>query len=655
MQIFVAIVIMLVYLTILILIGTCTKKWVSDASDYILAGREFGVVANSIELCAIALAGSLMTFLPSLAIQYGLKTALVQYVLVLGLGYAVYGILFGKLARDSGAHSVAEYLELRFDFKVRTLVAVISSVAMIGIAANNVQAITSVVNRMTGIPQFITASFCFFLIILVSITGGFWSITLTDIVQLVIGIGAIFAFLVYLGGHFGGWSFLASHFPSVNLWTTGTNGESMRFFSVKYPSGLTMILNFMVFLLWGNNYYFMRLSTCRNGRVACASYMLTGLVCIPVLLLPVTLIGVYAAAVCPEQFWGRHVVDGASALSVLVNQVPAVLKVVLVIGFVAITVSTASTALIGVTSTVSRDIWERRFRPDMSKKEELNVQKRLMFAVALIGWGLCFYSGGPIQMFGFVTSWLGPVAVLVLMAAACPRFTSKGAFYGSVSGVLLLTASSVMNMMGLHNIFVRIHSSILGILSTLIVGTVISLFTRPNYYGRRKKSSVPGSQTPVVLSSFDREILGMIRYGPVTMSEITDYFGCDSRMSKMAVETLDRGGYIVRKGKRFSSFFHFDITGLGRSVLAALPKREQCLAEAGLSLEQFEFLVCAGMSWDELQRYAAERGYDSLKMAAIISVLDHRGYVRQCGLMKRHVKVTASGHDILNRYSNLSI
>lgn len=655
MQIIAAAVALLIYLAVLLLIGIYTKKWVSDASDYMLAGREFGVAANVIELCAIALAGSLMTFLPSLVIQYGLRTALIRYVLILGLGYAVYGVLYGKLARDSGAQSVAEYLELRFDFKVRTLVAVISSFAMLGISANNVLAITNVINRMIGIPQIIIASICFFIIILFSVMGGFWGITLTDMIQLIIGGSAIFALLVYLTSHFGGWSFLVTHFPSVNLWTTGTNGESMRFFSARYPSGLTMILNFMVFLLWGNNYYFLRLNTCRNGRVARSSYMITGLVCIPVLLAPVTLLGAYAAAIYPERFWGRHVVDGASALSLLIDNAPMLLKIFMLIGFLAITVSTASTALIGVTSTVSRDIWKRRFRPDMTKEEELKVQKRLMFFVALIGWALCFYSGGTIRMFGFVTSWLGPVAVLVLMAALCPRFTSKGALYGSAAGVLLLTASSIMNMMGVHNSLVCIHSSILGIISTLVVGTVISLFTKSNYYGQRKWRRIPeeGGRNQVILSNFDRSVLEMIRYGTITMAEITDYIGCDSRMSKMAVETLDKGGYIIRKGIRFSNFFHFEITRLGRSVLKELPESEKRLAEAGLSREQFEFLVCAESSREELQRYISQQGYGSLKTTAVISLLDHRGYVRQRGMMKRQVIVTKSGHEIIDKYSNL--
>lgn len=651
MKLEVALIALFIYLIIMVWAGLYARRWVSDSSEFMLAGREFGMLANVMELCAIALAGSLMTFLPSLVIRYGLRTALIQYVLVLGLGYALYGVMYGKLARDSGAQSVAEYLELRFDFKVRTLIAILTSFAMLGIAANNVLSIAKVINQLLGIPQFLITTICFAIIIIFSVAGGFWGITFTDMIQLIIGEGAVIALLIYLYHRFGGRAFLVSHFPSVNLWTTGTAGEGMRFFSLRYPSGLTMILNFMVFLLWGNNYYFLRLNTCRSGKEARNSYLIGGLICVPFLLAPVTLIGVYAASIYPEQFWGRYTVDGASVMTILINHLPVFLKAVMAIGFLAITVSTASTALIGVAATVSRDVWKRRFRPDLTQKEELKAQRWIMFFVAVAGWGLCFYPGDAVQMFGFVTSWLGPAAILVLMAAACPRFTAKGAFWGTVFGILLLTLSAVLDLMGTYNIVTRIHSSILGMLPTLVIGSVISLFTKSSYYGERKwKRWKDQKKEPrVILSSFDYSVLEMIRFGSVTMAEITDYLGCDSRISKLSVETLDKGGYIVRKGLRFSGFFHFEITQKGSAVLPELSEAEEKLLTAGLSIEQFEFLVCAERGQKQLQKFIEKKRFHSLQTTAIVSVLDQRGYVKQRGIMKRCLKVTKKGAEVIGK------
>lgn len=656
MHILMLILAIIIYLVILLMIGIYTKKWVRDPADYMLASREFGIAANVLELCAIALAGSLMTFLPSLVIQYGLRTALIRYVVVLGCGYIIYGLLFGKLARDSGAQTVAEYLELRFDYKVRMVVAVTSSFAMLGISANNVLAITNVINRLTGIPQMFIASVCFVIIILFSVMGGFWGITITDMIQLLIGVAALFGLIFFLMHQYGGWPFLMQHFPSSNLWTTGTNGESMRFFAVRYPSGITMLLNFMVFLLWGNNYYFLRLNTCRNGHTARLSYVIAGAVGIPVLLAPVCLLGAYAAAIYPEHFWGRHMVDGSSALSLLIGHVPASLKILMIVGFFAVTVSTASTALIGVTSTVSRDIWRRRYRPDLSASEELKVQKRLMFFVALIGWLICFYQGGTIRLFGLVTSWLGPVAVLMLMAALCPWFTNSGALCGDIAGVIILISSSAVQMMGIHSFFSRIHSSILGIVTTLCVGTVGSLFTRSNYYGKLGWRCDPGKgiRQKIRLSFFDTTVLGMIRYGTVTMADITDYFGCDSRMTKASVEALDKGGYIKRDRDVFSGFFRLQITEKGKDVLGELTGSASRLEKVGLSVEQFLLLRCVADPQMDIEQYKEARGYGSLKLTALVSILELRGYIRQHGFIKRKISITENGKSIVRAFGDVS-
>lgn len=640
----VVIIALILYLGILFFVGKYTKRWILDSSDYILAGREFGLLANVAELCAIALAGSLMTFLPSLVIQYGIRTALVRYVITLGLGYAVYGLLFGKMVRESGAQTIAEFMEIRFDHRVRTMVSVISAFAMLGIAANNIMSITNVLNRLIGIPPIVLASICFLIILLFSVMGGFWGVTLTDIIQLLVGGSAVLALLLYLFRHYGGWSFLVSNFPSVNLWTTGTNGESMRFFSLRYPSGITMILNFMVFLIWGNNYYFLRLNTCRNGKVARNSYVIAGLFCIPVLLAPACLLGTYAAAIHPEAFWGRHVVDGASALALLIQRSPMFLKIFMMLGFLSITISTASTALIGVTSTVSRDIWMRRFAPDLTKEEELRVQKRIMAVVVLVGLALCFYQGGSITMFGFITSWLGPVTVIMFVSALCPWFTREGAMFGCLSGVGMLLVATTLGVMGRHCILTYVHSGILGASASLIIGSVVSVLTL-----NKRKRWEAGQR--VILSRFDHLVLSMLRYGTMTMAEITDYIGCDSRMTKLAVATLERGGYLRRKGRYLVRYFTLELTSLGQSMLPELPERERQLAAEGLSAEQFAFLVQAQGTAAELQQYIAGQEYGSLRSTAIISVLDHRGYVVQKGLVKRYLKITPKGHEIIRKYA----
>lgn len=651
---FIAIIIaIIIYLVLMVGAGLYAKRWVSDADDYLLAGREFGGIVNTVELCAVALGGTLLTFVPSLVMGYGFLAAFIGYVVALGLGYCCYGLIYGKLARDNGAQTVAEYLELRYDSKVRTLVAIAASVTMLGIVANNVLAIGSIFAELVGIPTLLVTSICFVAIIAFALLSGFWGITLTDMIQVLIGAVAFIGLMAYVIHMHGGLAWLSANFPSANWLTVGTKGLTTVGMSLKYPSIFTMLLNYMIFILWGSNYYFLRLNTCRNGKVGRNSYVVTGLIMIPILLTPLAVIGAYAAAAHPDLFGMNGTLDGSSAIAVILTEVPAGLVILVLLGALSITVSTASTALIGVTSVLTRDIIQRFRKKRTTPKKDLWIQRIVMLILALIGWGLCFYPGGTVFLFGFATSWLGPVAILMIMASFWPRFTNKGAFWGALIAMILLTLSTLLDVLGIFNIGQYAHTSVVGLFSALVIGVLVSLVTKPNYYGEKswKRKASERNREEIILSDFDRMILSKTKYGVVTMAEITDYFGCDSKESKAAVEKLDRGGYIERMSLYSYKFYHLNITQKGLKELGMPKGREAELAKVGLSSEEFDFLLKANVSDEEMKAYGKSKEYGSLRMTAIISLLDHRGYIKQKGLMKRRVELTPDGKRVVKELS----
>ena len=102
-------------------------------------------------------------------------------------------------------------------------------------------------------------------------------------------------------------------------------------------------------------------------------------------------------------------------------------------------------------------------------------------------------------------------------------------------------------------------------------------------------------------------------------------------------------------------FYHFDISKSGEAVLAPLSEAEQTLkADAQLSLEQFQMLAAAAVSHENMLKFAAARHMGSLNQTAIISLLDHRGYVKQTGLMKRKVVLTDAGRRVVESHKTLA-
>lgn len=126
------------FLLLLLAGGLITKKWVSNSNDYFIAGREVGLLVNIFGVAAIGFAGTIITLGPGLAIMTGFWGA-VGFGVIYGFGgLALYGIVFAPYIRRSGAHTLSEWLEMRFDSRTRTLVTLATILGLLGIMANNV-------------------------------------------------------------------------------------------------------------------------------------------------------------------------------------------------------------------------------------------------------------------------------------------------------------------------------------------------------------------------------------------------------------------------------------------------------------------------------------------------------------------------------------
>ncbi len=65
-----------VFIGILVGCGLYAKRWVSEAADYVLAGREVSTFINMMGVIAIGFAGTTVALAPGFTVMYGLKTSL---------------------------------------------------------------------------------------------------------------------------------------------------------------------------------------------------------------------------------------------------------------------------------------------------------------------------------------------------------------------------------------------------------------------------------------------------------------------------------------------------------------------------------------------------------------------------------------------------
>ena len=122
---------------------------------------------------------------------------------------------------------------------------------------------------------------------------------------MVIGLVVLPILLFTLISKFGFVDFINMKFPYENIspWTSGLNGE-IKIFSPTYPSVLSILFLFGMFLVWGNNYYWLRIASVRSERAAKWSYVLAGVLLFLVFYPLLGLMGAYATSLSPEYAQG---------------------------------------------------------------------------------------------------------------------------------------------------------------------------------------------------------------------------------------------------------------------------------------------------------------------------------------------------------------
>lgn len=644
-----------VFAAILVGAGIYSKRWVKESSDFILAGREVSTVINMMGVCAIGFAGTTIALAPGFSVLLGLQGSLAWGLIYCLAGLLLFGLLFSKFIRQCGAQTLPEYLEMRYDSRVRSVVAITSVIGMAGILANNIVSCANTITGFTGWNPTLVIAVIFLIIIAFTFISGLWAATITDFFQVCIGVVAVPLLLTLLMQKFGGLDAVAANWPTGTYMANGIGGASLPGGALTYPSILNFVICFAAALVWGNNYYWMKVASCRSEKVAKKSFVLAAAVLVVVFIIPLALVGVYAGAFFGDSFIpGGGTLVQTAAYGVIVKVFVPILGSFFVIGAVAASISTASTSALGASAVATRDIYQRLINPKADAKTTLKASKLIMVAIGVLTWVLCQFPGGPTYLFAFSNCWLVPPAILLGLGAFWPRFNSRGAIWGAVAGMATMTVFTLLgDVFKIFTINSYIYLATLGFIVTLVVAVVASLTSKGKYYGQSGWERVPTAtnRKDIALDATDKEVLELLRLGHCYMADITDALGVDSKTSGKAIENLDQGGYLMREGMTGSKFYTFEITEKGLAALPQLSEKETAMAKEGLSPMYVELLDVVANRPDTQAEFVKKYGIKSMKMASVCSHLTRQGYVIEGGLFKRKLRITDKGQAAVKKYA----
>lgn len=643
-----------VFASILVGAGLYSKRWVRESSDFILAGREVSTLINTMGVCAIGFAGTTIALAPGFTVIMGFSGGFFWGFIYSIVGLMLFALLYSNFIRRCGAQTLPEYLEMRYSGTVRSVVSITSVIGMSGILANNIVSCSNTIAGYTGWNPTFVISAIFLIIIAFTFISGLWAATITDFFQVCIGVVAVPLLLSLLAQRYGWIDAINAAWPGGDFLRAGIGGATLPKGALTYPSILNFVICFAAALVWGNNYYWMKIASCRSEKVARKSFVFAAFILLFVFMIPLSIIGGYAGAFFTDSF----LLAGGTALhtaayGIIVKVFTPILGSFFVIGAVAASISTASTSALGASAVATRDIYQRLFNPNADSKTTLKASKYIMVIVGVLTWILCQFPGGPTYLFAFSNCWLVPPAILLGFGAIWPKFNSRGALVGAICGMTTMAVFTILgDVLGVFIIGQYIYLASLGFIVTMITGIAASLTAKPKYYGESGWERIPSAlnRKEIVLDDFDLKILELIRLGHLYMSDLTDTMGVDSKTSGASIEKLDMGGYIVRSGLTGSKFYTFSITEKCAKILPQLSGNECAMVKEGLMPLYVELLSILKSDPDKQLEFIRKNNIKSMHMAAISAHLTRQGYVVEKGMFKRRLEITGKGSAAVDKY-----
>lgn len=636
MTIFIAAVLILIF--VLCGLGWYAKRWVQTDSDFLVAGRQVSLIPGVAAVCGIAFAGSMTAIVPGLTIQYGFLGWIWGGSLPLTVGYVLFGVYACPYIRRCGAYTIPEWLEMRFDTRTRVVVSLATLLGVAGLVAMNVIAMALIMHGFLGTPVWLMITLVLAGHLSFIFLGGLWALTLTDVVQVVLGFVLLPGLAVYCLATFGGWETIATRFVTDTPLSAGVLG-TFPMLDLGYPSLLTVTLILCLFIQWGGNYYWLRAAAARTEPVARWQFVIGGILVL-VIHGSMGVLGLYAGSLHRDAFLDpTDPAHPMGAYGLLMRDLPAFVALGGLVAALAATISTTSNAHMGITSSLARDIYQRFIRPDAPPAAVLRASRLLTLLTGAAIWLLSFYPGGPYFLLAVSCAMLGPAAIVFVLGHRWTYVTPDGAFWGALAGTASMLVYEGFALAGAP--LSDVHTVVVGTLTTLPAVLIISALTRP-------AAAQTAAPAPLDLAPAHGRLLGLIRSGYTTLAELSDSTSSHALRCQELLDELVRAGLVERWGRAGLDAYTFALTARGDAALAGLPDAPAPgIGCVGVDAQGRAVLAGLEAGAANLPDLGRATDIPTAPLSVIIHRLEHLGYLSGSGIWQRRLALSDKGRALL--------
>ena len=413
-----------IYLAAMILVGLALRSRIDNISDFLIAGRNLGILLTTATFAGIQLGAGVILGGAELAAQHGVWAGMWPGIGV-GGGLILAGFIAAKKLRRQGAYVPLDFFGKRYgeNLWVRLWAWISNIPSLLGILGVQFMA-AGAVGTMFG-ASFETGVWSAGGVVLIySMLGGMWGAVITDLVQVSVIVVAI-----------PGLAFFTSQALTANEGVTMLSGVGKLLSSPFVPQGMasTAIFNILPFLLMISVSYdaYLRFQSAKSGHSAKWGAVYGGLIVIAIS---------FCAALIGAA--GREVYPAINATAVLPEMIQSILSPVLggivLAALLAAAMSTANSLVISIAGSCSRDFYNKVLNRD----EELNnlpfaksLSRVVVGLSALLGIQIALHFEGLLRtMIVFATPYMASMLVALLGGLIWPRATATAAYSSIVVG-----------------------------------------------------------------------------------------------------------------------------------------------------------------------------------------------------------------------------
>ncbi|MGO1291722.1 MAG: sodium:solute symporter [Brevibacterium linens] len=339
--------VVIIYLAAMVGFGVWGRFKAHNQEDFLVAGRRLGGLLYTGTMSAVVLGGA--STIGGVGLGYTAGLSGMWLVLSIGLGIIALSLFFAPKIQKLEIYTVSQMLELRYGRGSRFVSGAIMTAYGLMISTTSTVAYATVFHTLFDLNKVWSVLIGGGIVILYSMLGGMWSITLTDFVQFFIQtIGIFLIMLPLVLSKSGGIGQLFSSLPDTHTSPVGIGWQAILGYILIYTLGL----------LIGQDIW-QRVFTARSPGVARWGGFSAGIYCL-LYAAAGALIGMAATTIVP----GIEVQDDVFAAVVDASMSPVLGGIVLAAALAAM-MSTASGSLMAASTVCRQDIVE----PILARKD----------------------------------------------------------------------------------------------------------------------------------------------------------------------------------------------------------------------------------------------------------------------------------------------